>query len=167
MTSGMRLGWSAVVVAVLAARCSTGPEPEEIAFTLGGKRYVTSPGGSSSARGFSLYAEDWSSFGRLEMRADGCSSCERAFAPFDSTAWATLRDPQGIEFNTQSYGGRGQVKVSITNCRVVTAIDPETGDRVQVTFCDASGSFAFTARSEAGDSVVVRDGHFHWTVQRW
>jgi len=53
------------------------------------------------------------------------------------------------------FVGHGPIVVTGNRCRTWTGTDPATGIYGTGTFCTVSGTFEFSAKSEAGDSVVV------------
>ena len=162
---------SAVALGImLAAHCGTEPEPEVMVFTLNGARYSTSwQDGHARPPEFELRGLD-PAFGGLGLTihrfvesADG-----RTFMvePFDSTATAGLTTPQGLIYSTLSYGGGGRIAVAVRNCHRGEVIDPEAGKPATAEFCTLSGTFEFSAKSEAGDSILIKDGRFLTTFFR-
>jgi len=158
-----------ILVPVLPAGCSpTGPEPEEVAFSLNGAAQSTMDvSGEIGGSALNLTATDWSGFGvlRLDVR-HFAGPRTYPISPFDSAASASLFSPQGLAYDTPLFGGRGQIVVTGNSCRTSSGIDPATGIHGTFTFCTVAGTFAFSAKNQAGDSVVVTNGHFRWTVPR-
>jgi hypothetical protein len=154
---------------VLLAGCSpTGPEPEAVTFSLNGAAQSTTyVSGQIGGSAFTLTAEDYSGFGQLQFGVGDFGELRTyPISPFDSAASASVRSLQGMVYDTRLFGGRGQIVVTGNSCRTYSGIDPATGIYGTFTFCTVAGSFEFTARSQAGDSVVVTNGHFRWTVLR-
>ena len=156
---------------VLLAGCAspTGPEPEEVVFSLNGAAHSTvDVSGEIGGSALNLSAADWSGFGVLRFDVRQFAGPRTyPLSPFDSAASASLFSPQGTAYDTRRFGGRGQIVVTGNSCRTSSGIDPVTGIYGTFTFCIVAGTFEFSAKSQAGDSVVITNGHFRWTVPRF
>jgi hypothetical protein len=156
---------------VFLAGCeSTGPELDEVTFRLNGVAQ-SRPFGIGHLVGSRLFlsTEDWDSFGRLQFVVDPVVGPRTVpISPFDSISSVSLRSLQGTEYDTRLYGGRGRFVVTGYQCRTSTGTDPVTGAYGTRTFCTVAGTFEFSAKSEAGDSVIATQGRFRVSsVQRY
>lgn len=156
---------------MLLAGCSspTGPETEEVTFSLNGAAHSTTyVSGEMGGSALTLSAADYTGFGELQFSIDHFGELRSyPISPFDSATSASLRSLEGIVYDTRLFGDRGQIVVTGNICRTSSGTDPVTGIYGTFTFCTVVGTFEFSAKSQAGDSVVVTNGRFRWTMQRY
>ena len=163
-----------VCIAGLLAGCSfptaERSEPEGVSFMLNGKVYSnTQVHAVVGQSGFGLSAMDYDGFPELQLGLRPFPGPHDVYPinPFDSTAAASVQlQLDQPSYDTRLFGGQGQIAVTAYNCRTSTGRDPVTGIDGTITLCTIAGTFAFSARSQAGDSVVIANGHFRWTAVR-
>ncbi len=167
----MRISISLVCIATLLAACtfptSERPEPNGVSFTLNGTAHSTTQvSGGIGRSALGIGATDYDGFPELQFGVSRFTGTNvYPITAFDSTAAASVRPQQSQPlYHTALFGGRGQIVVTGYSCRTSTGRDPVTGIDATVTLCTIAGTFAFSAMSQSGDSVVITNGHFRCTV---
>ena len=111
---------------------------------------------------------EYNGFGELQLVvANFAGPGTYPIDPPGSTASASLRTWQGTTYDTQLFGGHGQIVVTAYECQTSTFIDAATGITITRTFCTAPGTFETTAKNQAGDSVAITNGHFYFTFPQF